>query len=209
MMLASSGREGRALRGPLDRGHLHARDHDPCVEVAADELEHPPVIDPSGHAGHQGVVLDAVEEPVQIDIDDEGLARLDRPPGGVRRPDGRSGPAGSRSCRSEKPGSKMGLEDLAQRLLEEAVEHRRHAQLPRPATGLGDGHPADGAGSVRARVEASADLRPDGPQMGPQGSAVVMPSGPGAPPLRSTRLSARARLSRERKTSHGSPARAG
>jgi hypothetical protein len=46
-------------------------------------FQHPPVADPSCHAGHQGVVLDAVEEPVQIDVDDVHVARLDCSPGRV------------------------------------------------------------------------------------------------------------------------------
>jgi hypothetical protein len=62
----------------------------------------------------------------------------------------------------------MGLEDLAQRLLEEAIEHRRHAQLTLPSSGLGDRHPSDGAGSVRAVVERLADLRPGGLEAGPK-----------------------------------------
>ena len=40
--------------------------------------------DPSGSSvHHERIVLDTVEEPVQIDIDDEGLARFDRPSGRI------------------------------------------------------------------------------------------------------------------------------
>ena len=59
-------------------------------------------------------------------------------------------------------------EDLTQRLLEQAIGDRRHARFAHTATGLGDRHPADGAGSVRALVERSADVRPGGFQVGPK-----------------------------------------
>jgi len=88
------------LRRPLPCRDLHASDHDPGVEIAADELEHPPVADLPGHSGHEGVVLNSVEEPVQIDIDDPGPSRLDFPP---RRLDGLvgtpSGPEAEASVR--------------------------------------------------------------------------------------------------------------
>src|SRR3970282_1668382 len=99
----------------------HACDHAPSIEVPSDELQPPTIADPSGHAGHQGVVLYPVEEPVEIDIDDPGLACLDRPPGGSDRLMG----APSRP-EAEAPVREVRLEDrtedLAQRLLEEAIE---------------------------------------------------------------------------------------
>ncbi len=105
-----------------------------------------------------------VEEPVEIDIDDPGLPGLDRPPrrfhGLVGAPTGPEAEAPVRERRFED-----GAEDLAQRLLEEAIEDRRHAQLAHTAAGLGDRHPADGAGSVRAIVEALADPGPGGLQI--------------------------------------------
>ena len=120
--------------------------------------KHPPVADPSGHAGHQGVVAHPVEEPVEIDIDDPGLARLDRPPGGFDRLVG-APPRPEAEAPVRERGFEDGAEDLAQRLLEEAIEHRRHAQLALPATGLGDRHPADGAGRY---VPSSSDRRISG-----------------------------------------------
>jgi hypothetical protein len=42
--------------------------------MAPDQLQDPTIADPSGHPGHQGVVLYAVEEPAEIDIDNPGPA---------------------------------------------------------------------------------------------------------------------------------------
>ncbi len=100
-----------------------------------------------------------VEEPVEIDIDDPGLPGFDRPPRGFHRLMG-APPRPEAEAPVRERQFEDGGEDLAQRLLEEAIEDRRHAQLALPAAGLGDRHPADGAGSVRAIVEALADARP-------------------------------------------------
>ena len=111
-------------------------------------------------------MLDSVEEPVQVDVDDPGQPILDGPPGRFHGLMGApTGPEAEAAVR--EGGLEERAEDLAQRLLEEAVEHRGHAQLPDPATGLRDGHPADGTGAVRVLVERAADVRPGGSQMRP------------------------------------------
>ena len=71
-------------------------------------------------------MLNPVEEPVEIDIDDPGLPVFDCLPGGLHRLVGTP----SRP-EAEAPIRERWLEertqDLAQRLLKKAVEHRRHA----------------------------------------------------------------------------------
>ena len=70
--------------------------------------------------------------------------------------------------RSENEGSKIGERTWLNACWRKRSGDRRHAQLALPAPGLGDRHPADGARLVRARVEALADLRPGGLQVGPK-----------------------------------------
>ena len=125
MMLARSGDRGEPWGVPSSVSTFTPPTMTPASR-AADELEHPSVADPSGHAGHQGIVLNPVEEPVEIDIDDPGLPVFDCLPGGLHRLVGTP----SRP-EAEAPIRERWLEertqDLAQRLLKKAVEHRRHA----------------------------------------------------------------------------------
>jgi hypothetical protein len=106
-------------------------------------------------------VLNPVEEPVQVDIDDPGPSRLDFPPrrldGLVGTPSGPEAEACVREVRFEDR-----RENLTQRLLEKAVSDRRHAQLTLATAGLGDRHPSGWERLVSARVEALAEFRPGG-----------------------------------------------
>jgi len=106
MMLARSGDRGEPWASPLP-SRPSRRDHDPGVEIAADELEHrrSPTVWPRGH---QGIVLNPVEEPVEIDIDDPGLPVFDCLPGGLHRWWALR-PGRKPKLRSENVGSKSGL----------------------------------------------------------------------------------------------------
>ena len=152
-------RERRTLRGPLlARGHQPAI-HDARFEVASDQLEHLLVIDPSCDPGHQGVVLNAIEKRVEIKIDaprcvisDELACPLDSVM--LRAP----------RAKPEAMGMEQRVEDgrehLRDGLADQPIHHSRHPQLPHPARGLGDHHPADRLRTVGARVKLRADLRP-------------------------------------------------
>ncbi len=59
-------------------------------------------------------------------------------------------------------------EHLQQGLLDHPVQRRRHPEGPRPAAVLGDVHPANGRGSVRARVEHRPDGGPGPGEVGPE-----------------------------------------
>jgi hypothetical protein len=134
---------------------------------AADQLSDPPVADLPGHSGHEGVVLNPVEEPVQIDIDDPGLACFDCLPCGFHRlvgtPSRTKAEAVVREVRFEDRS-----ENLAQRLLKKAVSDRRHSQLTLATAGLGDRHPSGWAGSVCASIERCAESGPDGFEIRPK-----------------------------------------
>jgi hypothetical protein len=91
--VAEQRRERRALRGPLLRRLHQPAGHDAHFQVGPDQLEHPLVMHPSGNPGHQGVVLNSIEERVQIKIDaphraicDEAACPLDRLVGRAPRP---------------------------------------------------------------------------------------------------------------------------
>ena len=59
-------------------------------------------------------------------------------------------------------------EHLRNGLADQPIHHSRHPQLPLPARGLGDHHPADRLRPVDARVKPRADLRPMVMQPRPQ-----------------------------------------
>src|SRR5664280_1220400 len=62
--------------------------------------------------------------------------------------------------RSENEGSKMGLRTWLDACWRKRSVTGGHPELPLPTAGLGDRHPADGTGSVRARVEGCAEVGP-------------------------------------------------
>ena len=153
------GRERRTLRGPLHGRLLDPIDHHPGLQITPDQPQDLAVIHLARHPRHQHIELNPVKEPVQADVHDPLQAVLDAPP---RDPDRLvGGPAGTEPERG--PGEER-VEDrrehLRDRLTDQPVQAGGHPQQTLAAPGLGDHHPADRRGPVRARVQGLPDLRP-------------------------------------------------
>ena len=102
--------------------------------------QQPRVLDPLRDATHQFVVVDSIEEFLQIEIHHPVVAVGDvllRLGHGLMRRPSRSKPVAV----GRKRPIPSALQDLHHRLLDEAIQHRRDAQLAHPAVRLGDLHP--------------------------------------------------------------------
>src|SRR4051812_46886691 len=116
-------------------------------------------MDPSSDPGHQCVVLNAIEKRIETKvgapprvINDELACPLDSLM--LRAP----------RAKPEAVGTELGVEDrrepLRDGLADQPIHRSRPPELPPPARGLGDHHPADGQQPLAARLELRADLRP-------------------------------------------------
>ena len=201
-MLASNGESGRPLRAsPPPWPIFTPVDHDPGVEVAADRAE--------GSAGRRPCRATRAiraswftrsKNRSRSTSTTQVSARLDRPPGGVDRLVGAPCPAGSRSC-----GPRRRVRRSGDRTWLNACWRKRSSTVGTPSSrspppGLGIVTRRTGAGRY---VPASSCARTSG-QCGLQTTAGARPwscrRDPGRRRCASTRRSARARLSRERKT---------
>jgi DNA polymerase III epsilon subunit-like protein len=126
--------------------------HDARFQVASDQLEQPLVMHPSCDPGHQCVVLNAIEERFEIKINAPHRAVSDE----------LACPLHSLMLRAPRPkaeamGMKLRIEDWCEHLRDGLADHpihrSRHPQLPHPARGLGDHHPAHRLRPVGARLE--------------------------------------------------------
>ena len=152
-------RERAALRRPLVPLHHHSLDHDPGFQVAADDPEQTPIPNPVCQFPHEHVVVDPVEKLRQIHIDHPPSSLLDVPlccaHGIVRAAPRPKAVAVLREGRIEER-----LQDLQQRLLDEAVKHGRNPQLPDPAARLRNLVPPHRLRLVGPREERLADPGP-------------------------------------------------
>ena len=157
--LLRSGRHRPALWRPLggraDQPILqHARGQE-----AADQPEQAFVGHPFGHQTHQDVVIDPIEELLQIEIDHDVEARADVVLRTLHRPMSRaSGP--EPVARVRETGVPIPLQHLHRRLLDEAVEHRRHAERTNAARCFRYLHPPH-------RLRCVAAVEKPGPDLGP------------------------------------------
>jgi hypothetical protein len=77
-MFESSGLRGRALRHTLpDADHDTVRQHHLGLEHAADQHEQPPIVDSLREPGEQPLMVDAIKELLQIDVDHPLVALAD------------------------------------------------------------------------------------------------------------------------------------
>src|SRR5277367_3290289 len=122
----------RSQRTALRRTLLRRTDqpflHHTRIQESADELQKVLVSNPFGNEPHQDVVVDPVEELFQIDIHHDGVAGRDI----CLRPFHRL------MCRAPRPEAEarlgersvpVRLQHLHHRLLDQAVEHRRHSPI--------------------------------------------------------------------------------
>jgi hypothetical protein len=86
---------------------------------------------------HHHVVIDAIEELLEVDIHDDATARRDE---ALRGHDGhvRAAPRAKPVAVFRERRIESGLEHLQDGLLDEAVDHRRDAELSRTPSGLRD-----------------------------------------------------------------------
>lgn len=146
------GREWRALRCPFVTLGADAVLQQPRFEEATHDAQQTLVGDTSGQSRHQDVMVDPVKELFQVHIHHDDTAFRHVFPGleqGVVRPTLRSeAVAGIREGRVQQ-----GFQHLEDRLLHEAVDDRRDAQLSHPDARLGRFAPrAPVAGDTCRRV---------------------------------------------------------
>ena len=151
-------REGAALRRSQLAGLNIVIDQYARPQVATDEGQQSLVVYPSGHAGHQDVVIDVVEELRQVEIDCDAIAGLDvgfylleRAVGGAFRSE------------AETRFGELRIEyrrhDLRDGLLDDPINNGRDAQRAFAPTRLRDTDPSYRLGLIAAIAEALADRR--------------------------------------------------
>ncbi len=153
------GRERGTLRGSFCCRLLDPVHHHPGLQIAPDEPEDLAVVHLARHSRHQHIELNPVEKPVQVDVCDPFQAVLDAPPRDPHRLVG-----GLAGAEPERRPRETRVEDrreyLCHSLLNQPVQAGGHPQQTLAAPGLGDHHPADRRGPVRARVQGLPDCRP-------------------------------------------------
>jgi site-specific DNA recombinase len=147
--------EWPALRCPFLPRDAHAVLHQPRFQEAADDPQQAYVADSPGQSRHQDVVVHPVKELFQVHVhhDDPpvGHVLLGLSQGIVCPSAGPEAEARRREGRVQPR-----FEHVKDRLLHQPVHDRRDAQLPHPAAGLGDLHPAHRLRSIRP-VEQRCD----------------------------------------------------
>jgi hypothetical protein len=151
-------RQRPALWRALVTLHHHPVRENPRVEVAANEPQHATVLDPLREPPHEHVVVHTIEELLQIDVHDPAATLLHvalRVTHGVVRAAPR--PEAVAVLREARIDSR--LQDLQQGLLDEAVEHRRDAELALASAGARTPAPSDRS-LLGARVHSSPTTLP-------------------------------------------------
>ena len=129
----------------------------PRRQKATDDPQQAFVADAPRQTGHQAIVVDPVEKFFEIEIDHDiipvGDIFLGSEQRVMRAPSRAEAKARDREARVEQR-----LKDLQDGLLDQAIDHRRNAQLALAATRLGDFHPAHRLWLVAA-IEQCGDQR--------------------------------------------------
>src|SRR4051794_28188051 len=152
--VGEQGRNDAPLRGTERRRSELTLLHHPGLEKSFDQTENVAIGNLVGHACHDDVVRNIVEEPFDIGIEDIGVPEpmefddpLDRPM--------------TVACRPETVGVvvkdplKERTEELPQHLLSNTVADRRDTQRPRLAVTLGDMDATQGQGLESPVLEAT------------------------------------------------------
>ena len=123
----------RRSLGPCDRYPVF---HDSGLKVAADQLEHPLVIDLSGDPRHQDVVVYPVKELLQIGIHHPAPALFDVIPGLLHRKCGTASRSKAVAVSRERL-FKQRTQDLMQGLLDESILYAGNSQHTLTTSGFG------------------------------------------------------------------------
>ncbi len=133
--------------------------HQSRLQIAPDQLQHPVITNLAHHARHKHIVIHSVEELLQVKIDDPSFAFRNV---SLRRFDGLvSVASGAKAVtRLGKLRIEQRLQNLIERLLNQAVQHRRDAQSAYPALRLRYLHLAHRRRHVIARQQRLSYARP-------------------------------------------------
>ena len=134
-------------------------DHHARPQVATNQAEQPRIANPSGHPGHQEIVLDVVEEFRQVQIDGNAVARPDV---GLYLPERSMGTAlwSEAEARLGELRVEDRRHDLRDGLLDKPIEYGRNPQHSLAPSRLGDAHPTNRLWTIGAIEQAAADRRP-------------------------------------------------
>ena len=192
-MLLRSGESGPPCGVPSVRGDTSPPVHHPRLQIAANQEEHSFVLHPARHACHQHVVVHAVEEFLEVHVHHPSMSRRDVLAGAphrlVRAPSRTKAEARVRERRVEDR-----LRGPAAGLVESIGPAPwgcpASASLPSGLgistrrTGCGTYVPLSSSSRIRAQCSRQYGIR----------SSTVIPSTPGAPPLRTTRACAASKV---------------
>ena len=159
-MLDSSGDSGPPCGVPSVRARLHQTvRHHAGFEIPPDQCQHACVVDLRRQLAHQQVVVDPIEELLQIEVHHPALAARHILLRATQRLMGRTPRSKAVAC-VRKRRLEDRLQPLMQRLLDEAIHHRRNAERSHPALRLGDVYPAYRLRSIRPGQQAALDRGP-------------------------------------------------
>src|SRR5262249_24083446 len=153
---------GAFLRRAGKTSFHHARGQE-----AADQLQEALVSNPLGNEPHQDVVVDPVEELLQVDVHHHGVPGRDIRLRPLHRLMCRVLRSEAEARLGERP-VPVSLQHLHDRLLDEAVEHRRDAERPHAARCLRYLYPPHRLRFVGALQQLGPDRRPVLLQVGRQ-----------------------------------------
>ncbi|MNG14945.1 hypothetical protein D3C84_987390 [compost metagenome] len=129
------------MRRAFVSGLDHSIGHHPRFQEAANQPQEANVLHPIGESSHQHIMIDSIEEFLQINVHHPVLSFgyiLFRLGHRIQRASLRAKAVATlRECRLENR-----LQYLMERLLDESIHHRGHAERSNPAIGLGDVHSA-------------------------------------------------------------------
>lgn len=147
------------MRRPQLAGLNAVTDQNARPQIAPDEGQQSLVAHLSGHAGHQDVVIDVVEELRQVEIDRDAIAGLEV---GLHLLEcavgGTSGSKPVARCRKFRIEDRR--HDLSDGLLHDPIHDGRDAQRAFAAAGLGDGLASHRLRLIAAFAQGLADGRP-------------------------------------------------
>jgi len=143
-------RERAALRSSFRSRFGQPVDHHSRVQERSQQFQQPLVFDPTSHAAHQHVVVDAVEKLLQVHVDHPRVALFQVLLGLGHRLVGRPTRPETETV-FRKRLVPLRREHLENRLLDHAIHRRGNAKLPHSPVRLGDLHTLYRLGTIGSR----------------------------------------------------------